>query len=116
MTKKIPSLVEKLRPRCGYCNRLLPRRRAGQRGRPPAYCSRAHRQLAYEERRAGKNHPLPVALLRGDMDAMASKAGIERAVLAVLRKLGFLPPVQKKASRLRLVHDDGPEKRESSAD
>ena len=116
MTKKTPAWVAKLRRRCGYCNRLLPRRHPGQRGRSPDYCSRAHRQLAYEERRAGEKHPLAVALLRRDMDAMASKVGIERAVLAALRKFGVLPPAPKQASKLRLVHDDGLEKREPSAD
>jgi len=54
--------------------------------------------------------------MRRDMDAMASKAGIERAVLAALRKFGVLPPAPKQASKLRLVHDDGLEKREPSAD
>ena len=116
MTKRTLTWAEKMRPRCGYCKRLLPRRRPGQRGRPPAYCCRAHRQLAYESRRAGGTHPLAAALLRRDIDAFNTKAGIERAVLDALRKFGVLPAAPKKHPHLRLVHDDGPEKPGPSAD
>ena len=35
MTKKTPAWVAKMPRRCGYCNRLLRRRRPGQRGRSP---------------------------------------------------------------------------------
>src|SRR4051794_6953303 len=120
MTKRKPTWsdkwTEKIARRCGHCNRRLPRRRPGQRGRPPTYCCRAHRQLAYEVRRAGKKHPLTIALLRRDIDALSTKAGIERAVVDVLRKLGFLEPAPKKPPHLRLVHDDGSEKPDLSAD
>ena len=61
-------------------------------------------------------HPLAAALLRRDIDAFNTKAGIERAVLDALRKFGVLPPAPKKAPQLRLVHDDGPEKPGPSAD
>ena len=116
MTKRTLTWAEKMRPRCGYCNRVLPRRRPGKRGRPAAYCCRAHRQLAYESRRAREKHPLAAALLRRDIDDFNTKAGIERAVLDALRKFGVLPPVPKKVPRLRLVHDDRREKPGPSAD
>jgi hypothetical protein len=72
-----------------------------QRGRPQFYCSRAHRQRAYETRRALGS--VPSLLLGRDIDAMRTKAGIERAVVDVLRKLGLLHEAPKPKPRLRVV-------------
>jgi hypothetical protein len=94
----------------------MPRRRPDQRGRPPDYWCRAHRQLAYEQRRAGEKHPLAVALVRRDMDVMASKASIERAVVSILQKYGLLPATPKKLPHLKILRDDGPDEPEPSAD
>jgi hypothetical protein len=78
------------------------------RGRPPLYCCASHRQQAYEKRRAyaAAERLTPSLLLGRDIDAMQTKAGIERAVVDVLRKLGFLLPKPKEAPRLSLVKDN----------
>ena len=61
---------------CGYCS--IPIDYDGGPGRPPKYCSGAHRQAAYQERkmnrieRAARNEPIEVVLER--MDALASLA------------------------------------------
>jgi hypothetical protein len=41
-----------------------------------------------------------------DIDEYRTKAGIERAVLAALRKFGVLPPEPKKPNPLRLVKSE----------
>jgi hypothetical protein len=46
---------------------------------------------------------VPSLLLGRDIDAMRTKARIERAVVDVLRKLGLLPAAPKPPSRLRVV-------------
>jgi hypothetical protein len=45
----------------------------------------------------------PLLLLGRDIHAMQTKAGIERAVVDVLRKYGLLPPAPKLQSPLRIV-------------
>ena len=86
MTKRTLTWAEKMRPRCGYCKRLLPRRRPGQRGRPPAYCCRAHRQLAFQSRCAGGAHPLAAALLRRDIPDRLTVTAALRLPQARLRQ------------------------------
>ena len=68
------------------------------------YCSASHRQRAYELRRAQAE--IPSLLLGRDIDDMRTKAGIERAVVDVLRKIGVLPPAPPKPKRLRLVEPE----------
>jgi hypothetical protein len=55
---------------------------------------RAHAQLAAR---------VPSLLLGRDIHVMQTKAGIERAVVDVLRKLGFLEPAPKRPPPLRVV-------------
>jgi hypothetical protein len=73
------------------------------RGRTPKYCCRAHRQRAYELRRAQES--IPMLLLGRDIDEYRTRAGIERAVVDTLRRFGFLPPAPKGAPPIRLVRD-----------
>ena len=77
-----------------------------KRGRPPRYCSASHRQRAYEFRRAQAGINIPSLLLGRDIDDMRTKAGVERAVVDVLRKLGLLPPVPPPTKRLRIVEPE----------
>jgi len=73
-------------------------------GRPPRYCS-ASRQRTYELRRAQAEITIP--LLERDIDDMRTKAGIERAVIIVLRKCGVpprAPPPPTK--RLRIIEPE----------
>jgi hypothetical protein len=46
---------------------------------------------------------VPLLLLGRDHHAMQTKAGIERAVVDVLRKLGLLEPAPKRPPPLRIV-------------
>jgi hypothetical protein len=92
------------RLRCIRCNKLFNR---PQRGRLPDYCSQSCRQRAYESRRALGS--TPSFLLQHDMDDIRTKDGIKRAVVDVLRELGFLAqplPQQRTQPRLRIVEDD----------
>ena len=91
------------KPRCGYCKKAF---RPPKRGRPPRYCSASHRQRAYEFRRAQAGINIPSLLLGRDIDDMRTKAGVERAVVDVLRKLGLLPPVPPPTKRLRIVEPE----------
>jgi hypothetical protein len=75
------------------------------RGRPPRYCSPYHRQRAYEMRRA-KKALLPQLLLGQDIDDVRTKAGIERAVVDVLRQYKLLPAAPKRLPPLRIVKDE----------
>ena len=86
---------------CRWCKRKF---KAEQRGRPRLYCSRSCRQRAYESRSAERR--LPEILLGSDIDDIRTKAGIERAVVRVLRELRFLPEAQGPLSQLHLVKDD----------
>ncbi|HEY2229809.1 MAG TPA: hypothetical protein VGI22_19130 [Xanthobacteraceae bacterium] len=88
------------RPRCAYCQKAF---NPPRRGRPPRYCSASHRQRAYELRRALRAVNMPSLLLGSDVAAIQTKAGIERAVVDVLRKLGLLPPAPQPARPLRIV-------------
>ncbi len=49
---------------------------------------------------------VPELLLGQDMEDIRTKAGVERAVVDVLRKLGFLPPGPKTKPRLRVVKEE----------
>jgi hypothetical protein len=71
-----------------------------RRGRPQIYCSASHRQRAYELRRARTQLAarVPSLLLGRDVDTMRTKAGIERAVVDVLRKLGSRKERKMRAS------------------
>jgi hypothetical protein len=57
--------------------------------------------MAYARRRSHRN--VPVLLWRSDHEAFRTKAGIERAVIEVLRRFGLLPPEPKRPPPLRLV-------------
>jgi hypothetical protein len=46
---------------------------------------------------------VPALLLGRDVHAMATRAGIERAVVEVLRKFNLLPPAPKRPPPLRIV-------------
>jgi hypothetical protein len=94
--------VTKRLPRCGFCGRAFTPTR---RGRPQLYCSASHRQRGYELRRARAQVEAekPSLLLGRDIHAMQTKAGIERAVVDVLRKHGLLPPAPKRPPPLRIV-------------
>jgi hypothetical protein len=94
------------RARCAFCKKAF---KPPARGRPTRYCSASHRQRAYELRRirAAAETMTPSLLLGRDIDAMRTKAGIERAVVDVLRRLGFLPPEPKGAPKLHVAKDGG---------
>jgi hypothetical protein len=94
------------RPRCAYCKKPFT---PPKRGRRPLYCCAAHRQRAYV--RGLRAEQMPGLLLGKDIDDLRTKAGIERAVLDVLRRVGVLPAAPAKAPPLRLVKDDGGEDR-----
>jgi hypothetical protein len=95
------------KPRCAYCKKPF---KPPHRGRPPRYCSASHRQQAYIRRRmnayAERSHSIPMRLLANDIYAMQTKAGFERAVVEVLRKLALLPSAPKPPQRLSLVNND----------
>jgi hypothetical protein len=80
------------KPRCAYCKKAFT---PPKRGRPPHYCSASHRQRAYELRRALAEINMPSLLLGRDIDDIRTKAGVERAVVDVLRKFGVLRPAPK---------------------
>ena len=86
------------RPRCAYCRKAFT---PPKRGRPPKYCCAAHRQRAYVL--GVRYEQMPRLLLGKDIDEYRTKAGIERAVLDVLRRFGILPPDPPKPTPLRLV-------------
>ncbi len=95
MTKRVTKL------RCGRCRKpFLPQ----SKGRRPNYCSQSCRQRAYEARRAQQK--VPELLLGRDIEDIRTKGGVERAVVDVLRKLGFLPPTPKTKPRLRVVKEE----------
>jgi hypothetical protein len=50
---------------------------------------------------------IPLRLLGNDIDGIRTKDGIRRAVVEVLRELGFLDPAPKRPPPVRLVKDDG---------
>jgi hypothetical protein len=87
------------RPRCKYCKKAFTPKK---RGRPPKYCCAAHRQRAYVMWPPEQARRMSLLLGR-DIDEYRTKAGIERAVLAALRKFGVLPPEPKKPPPLKLV-------------
>jgi hypothetical protein len=91
------------RPRCAHCGLAFT---PPKRGRPPKYCSTAHRRAAYVVRCAYRPRSLVRQhrqwLDRGVED-LRTREGIKGAVIDVLRELGFLPPAPPKATRLRLV-------------
>jgi hypothetical protein len=59
--------------------------------------------MAYAMRRAEEMLNVPSLLLGRDIEDMKTKAGIERAVLSILRRFGVLPPEPPKAPPLKLV-------------
>lgn len=90
--------------KCVYCRkRFHPK----TRGRPPMYCSPSCRQRVYEARRMAFDDPAHA--LRRDIAIMGARDAIERVVIDVLRKSGFLPrtsALQKLTSpRPKLVYD-----------
>jgi hypothetical protein len=87
--------------RCAWCRKLF---KPPQRGRPPRYCCRSHRQRAYERRCFVSQGPR--ILLGQDLEDWRTQSGINRAVVDALRKLGFVPPAPKRPPPLRLVKDD----------
>jgi ribosomal protein L34E len=91
------------KPRCAYCKKAF---KPPKRGRPPRYCSASHRQRAYELRRAQAGINTPSLLMGRDLDDLRTKAGIERAVVDVLRKFGMLPPAPPNKKRLRIVEPE----------
>ncbi len=94
------------KPRCTHCKKAFA---PPKRGRPPRYCSASHRQRAYELRRAQAEVSIPLLALGRDIDSVRTKAGIERAVIDVLRKIGLLPPAPKGPPPLRGVPGIVPE-------
>jgi hypothetical protein len=91
------------KPRCAYCKKAF---KLSKRGRPPRYCSASHRQRAYELRRARASIDIPSLLLGRDIDDIRTRAGIERTVIDVLRKVGVLPSAPTPPKRLRIVRPD----------
>jgi hypothetical protein len=89
--------------RCAWCRKAFT---PPKRGRPPRYCSPYHRQRAYELRRAEKVLRLPKLLLGQDFDDFRTKAGIERAVLDILRQHGILPAAPKRPPPLRIIKEE----------
>ena len=47
---------------CAYCGIALPARPPHRAGRPPRYCTAAHRNRAHRERQWRRLEPIPVAL------------------------------------------------------
>jgi hypothetical protein len=91
------------RPRCAHCGKAFTPRK---RGRPPKYCSAAHRQMAYALRVAQSpvhRHKRIQREVDRRVDGIYARAGIERVVIDVLRRVGLLPPERPKPSQLRLV-------------
>ena len=96
--------VTKHRRKCANCRKRLPRQKTG---RPRRYCSRSCRQRAYEKRRAETS--IPLHLFTRDHNEIQSRDGIKRAVVDVLRELGFLPSSpspENRKRKLKLVTDD----------
>jgi hypothetical protein len=60
--------------------------------------------MAFAVRRAQKD--VPFLLLGRDIDDVRTKAGVERAVVDVLRRFGLLPPEPPKPTRLRAVKSE----------
>ena len=92
--------VTKIR-KCGYCGKRLKRQ---SRGRPSLYCSAAHRQRAYERRRATTF--VPQQLLSNDIYNIQTKDGIRRVVMQLLRELGLIPPEPHRRKPIKLVEPD----------
>lgn len=82
--------MTKKRPRCGFCKlRFKP----PVRGRPSIYCSRSHRQRAYEQRwlKRAEQRGMPIKLLRTDIATLLAQRDFRDKVMAVLREVGVLP-------------------------
>ena len=90
------------RPRCAYCKKAFTPPR---RGRPPKYCSDYHRVRAFHERHASAREFLSLALGK-DIHDLQTKEGIERTVVEVLVKYGFLKPPPKHPPRIRIAVDN----------
>src|SRR4051794_17469085 len=99
LARQSGSRRRQLKPRTG-----LVREDQGQRHTVTVCCS-SHRQRAYELRRARAQMQgeTPMLLLGRDVDTMQTKESIKRAVVEVLRELGFLEGVPKRPPPLRLV-------------
>ena len=95
---KSPQVRPRRKRRCAWCRGRM---RQNKRGRPKVYCSASCRQRGYEARRAARQPP--ARLLDQDIETMKTKAGIERAVVDILRKFGVLPPAPKRPPPLRLI-------------
>ena len=79
------------RSKCAYCKvRFKP----PARGRTPTYCSRSHRQRAYEQRRLkrAEQRGMPIKLLRTDVATLLAQRDFRDKVIGVLREVGVLPP------------------------
>jgi hypothetical protein len=100
--------VTKKRPKCAYCKvRFKP----PARGRTPTYCSRSHRQRAYEQRRLrrAEGRRMPIKLLRTDIATLLAQRDFRDKVIAVLREVGLLLPKPGPDKRdLRLVDPPNP--------
>ena len=103
------------------------RHRAGQKRAygPPAGCGGGWRgpargllatELTYEERRAGKKHPLWSPSCAATWMPWLQRSASSAPSWLPCGSSGVLPPAPKQASKLRLVHRDGLEQREPSAD
>jgi hypothetical protein len=89
-------------PRDIAASRRCPwQRRLRDRAYPPRRWERA-----YEFRRAEAGINTPLLLMGRDIDDMRTKAGVERAVVDVLRKLGMLAPAPPPTKRLRIVEPE----------
>jgi hypothetical protein len=82
--------MTKKRPKCAYCKTRFT---IPERGRPPSYCCRGHRQRAYEQRRLkrAEGRGMPIKLLRTDIAALLAQRDFRDKVIAVLREVGLLP-------------------------
>jgi hypothetical protein len=92
--------------RCAFCKKAF---KPPARGRPPRYCSASHRQQAYQVRRirAAAETMTPSLLLGRYIDAMRTKAGIERTVVDCCGGSAFFPPEPNGAPARRQLYGPG---------
>jgi len=85
-TSRVMKGVMKL-SRCGWCRQTFT---PTGRGRKPRYCTRSHRQRAYEARLEKRKLASPLHAVQMDLATFE----IRKIVISVLRELGFVPQGQ----------------------